>query len=123
MKKTRPELRLATAADVEAFYGHKPESTMRGYVAMLDGRPVGIGGITYKCGVLCAFSEIRDELRPYKVSIMKFGRKIVQLFGDAPGMAVASRDEPGSERFLTALGFEHVATLDEGELYRWPQRQ
>lgn len=122
MKQTRPELRLATAADVEAFYGHPMAHTMRGYVVMLDGKPVALGGIVYRFGVLCAFSEMKDQFRPYKVSIVKFARKMGELLNEAPGLAVANPREPGSERLLRRLGFEHVGSSSEGEVYRWQTR-
>ncbi len=108
---------------MEAFYGHPPEHTIRGYVVMLDGLPVALGGITYRCGVLCAFLEIKDQFRPYKVSIVRFARKIGEIFNGLPGMAIANLGEPGSNKLLRRLGFEHVGTSDEGEVYRWPSRQ
>lgn len=119
MRRTRPELRLATKADVEAFYGHSLEFTMRGYVVLLDGRPVALGGVTYHPGVLCAFAAMRDEMRPYKVSIMRFARKIEGLFGAGPGMAIADPDVPNSRRLIEWLGFEHVATSETREVFKW----
>lgn len=112
-----------TLADATAYFGQPPSHSMRGYAVMLDGRPVGLGGITYRCGVLCAFCEIGDELRPYKLSIARFARRIADLLGDRPGMAVADPREPGSERSLRWLGFEHMATSKEGEVYKWHQSQ
>jgi hypothetical protein len=117
--RPRPILKPLTLADATAFYGSRPQHTMRGYAVMLDGKPVALGGITYRCGMLCAFSEMKDELRPYKVSIARFARRVEGLFGKAPGMAIANPAEPGSGRFLQWLGFEHVATTKEGEVYRW----
>ncbi len=119
MKRTKPELRPASKADVEAYYGHPLEHTMRGYVVMLDGKPVALGGIIYRFGMLCAFSEMKEEFRPYKVSIVKFSRKIEGLFNGVPGVAVANPREPGSERLLRRLGFKHVGSCDEGEVYHW----
>ena len=112
-------MRPACKADVEAFYGHPIEHTMRGYVVMLDDKPVALGGIIYHSGMLCAFSEIKEEFRPYKVSIVRFARKIEGLFNGLPGVAVASPREPGAEKLLRRLGFEHVGSSDEGEVYRW----
>ena len=123
MKQTKPEFRTATAADVRAFYGGPSPYTMRAYVVLLDVVPVALGGVTYRCGVLCAFSEMKEEFRPYKVSIMKFARKIREIFGGSPGMAVANPREPGSGRLLRWLGFEYVASCDQGEVYKWPKRQ
>ena len=114
---------MATATDVRAFYDGPSPYTMRAYVVLLDGVPVALGGVMYRRGVLCAFSEMKEEFRPYKVSIVKFARKIGEIFNGTPGMAVASRREPGSGRLLRWLGFEHIASCEEGEVYQWPQRQ
>ena len=122
MKQTssKPELKQAVAADVREFYGHSPKYTMRAYMAFLDGKPVALGGITYNLGMPCAFAEIRDEFRPYKVSIMKFAGKIHDLIGNGPCMALASPKIAGSNRLIEWLGFEFVVTTQYGDVYKWP---
>lgn len=131
MKKTRsdaqdrprPELVPLTREIATAYYGQPPKHTMRGYAVLLNGRPVAVGGLTYRCGVLCAFSEMTDEFRSYRLSIARFARRVGSLFGGAPGVAVANPEEPTAARFLEWLGFEHAATSKEGEVYRWPRQQ
>ncbi len=125
MKQTssKPELKQATAAVVRDFYGHDPVHTMRAYVALLDGQPVALGGVTYNLGIPCAFADIRDEFRPYKVSIMKFARKIHDIIGDGPCMALASPDIAGSKRLIEWLGFEFVVTTQYGDVYKCPSHK
>lgn len=111
---------MATAADVRAFYGGPPPYSMRAYVALLGGAPVALGGIAYRSDTLYAFMELKDEIRPYKVTIGKFARRLVDIFGAGlPGMTIAQPDEPTSARLLEWLGFEHVGSCDDGEVYRW----
>lgn len=116
---TKPDLRWAKRSDLELFYGKPQGVTMRGYVVYLDGKPVAVGGVSYQCGVLCAFADVKDELRPYKVSIMKFARKVGGLFHGMPGMAIASPNEPNSGKLLEWLGFKYVTTCADGEVYEW----
>lgn len=113
-------MRLATAADVRAFYDEPMPYSMRAYVALLDGKPVALGGITYRQGLLYAFMELKDEIRPYRFSIGRFARRLAEIFGPGlPGMAIADPDEPTAGRLLEWLGFEHVVSTDDGEVYRW----
>ena len=46
---------------------------------------------------------------------------LADTFGGAelPGIAVAAPDEPNSARLLRWLGFEHVTSSSEGEIYQW----
>ena len=111
---------MASAADVRAFYDGPSPHTVRAYVAFLDGVPVALGGIAYRSGVLYAFMELKDDIRPYKVSIVKFARCLVEIFGaGVPGMTIAEPSEPASKRLLEWLGFEHVALCGDGEVYQW----
>ena len=108
-----------TMAHATEFFGHKPVHTMRGYAVVLDGKPVALGGIHYQCGVLCAFLEIKDELRPYKTTIARMALKIRDVFDGKEGMAVASPNEPTADRFLKWIGFEHIGSCADGEVYKW----
>ncbi len=112
---------MATAADVREFYDGPCPHSMRACVALLDGRPVALGGIAYREGLLYAFMELKDEMRPYRLSIGKFARRLTEIFGrGVPGITIAEPSEPTAPRLLEWLGFEFVATCDDGEVYRWP---
>jgi len=96
---------------------------MRAYVATIDDRVVGIGGVLFMHGTKVVFSDMKDEFRSYKVSIMKFARKVEDVMGVSPGVAVMSQTEPGAARLLDWLGFDHVGQNDLGEIYRWAPRR
>ena len=96
---------------------------MRAYVATIDDRVVGIGGVLFMHGTKVVFSDMKDEFRSYKVSIMKFARKVEDVMGASPGVAVMSQTEPGAARLLDWLGFDHVGQNDFGEIYRWAPRR
>lgn len=110
---------MATADHVRAFYGGPSPYSMRACVALLDDVPVAIGGIAYRSGILYAFMELKDEMRPYKFSIGKFARRLVGIFGGVPGMTIASPDEPTAPRLLEWLGFDYVGSCGDGEVYQW----
>lgn len=107
MTRHKVEFRQATAKDAKAFYGHMPMKTMRGFVAVLDGEPIGIGGIFYDSGAMVAFSEMKDEYRARKKDVARGIRLLCQMFDDLPGdvFAAANRNEPTAKALLTKLGF------------------
>ena len=118
------EIRTATEADVRAFYDGPPLYRVDACVALLDRVPVALGGIAYHPdapGALYAFMELKDAIRPYRFSIGKFARRLADTFGGAelPGIAVAAPSEANAGRLLQWLGFEHVASSSEGEVYQW----
>ena len=111
---------MATAADVRAFYGEPSPYSLRACVALLDGKPVALGGYAYRAGLLYAFLELKEEMRTRRVSIARFTRRLVEIFDRGmPGMAIAAPDEPTADRFLRWVGFEYVGACDDGEVYRW----
>lgn len=123
MSQTRPSLRPATRADYREFYGEDPVNTMRAYVAELDGKVVGIGGTMCVQDSVYVFSDMKDELRPFKVSIFKFAKKVDELLSGLPGVCIANPNEPNSERLLRSLGFEWVSSTESGEVYKWTKNR
>ena len=103
---TKAEIRPATAQDAELFYGKRPIKTMRGYVAIVDDKPIGIGGIYYEAGVMIAFSEMKPEIRNRKRDIARMARMLVGLYDKIGTVyAAANKDEPTAPRLLEKLGF------------------
>lgn len=105
-----PEVRPATLADVLSFYGARPTTTVKAYVAELDGEVIGIGGIEYVGMTKVAFIWAKPELKAYPILMTKFARKIVNE--NSPVIALPDPEEPTADRFLTHLGFER-----QGEIY------
>jgi len=103
---TKVEFRSATAKDVELFYEKQPIKTMRGYVAVLDGNPIGIGGVYYDGKMIVAFSEMKVEMRGRKRDIAR-GIRLLTAMYDKIGtvIAVACPTEKTAPKLLEKLGF------------------
>ena len=113
-------MRIATAADIENFYGGPPLYSMRAVVAELDGKIIAIGG-TYRIGLdIFAFSDMHDEMRGRKrdmVRMVKLGLPLLAKYTRVA--AFASPKEPTSRNFLQALGFEPFGQNEKGEVFIW----
>lgn len=121
MKNHSPEIRTATARDIEAFYGERPPFTMRALVADLDGEIIGIGGVAYYPNKIVAFSEIKPKFRKYKKTIYKAAKmvcKIVDKYG-ASALAISSESEKNSGELLARMGFVHIGKTSQGDIYQW----
>jgi hypothetical protein len=117
-----PEIRPATEADLDDFYGHRPAQTVRALVAMLDDRPIGITGIAYPRGGSAEpylFSDWTPELRRRPKTLVKGARSMLRNFA-VPGLrAVAAPDEPGAPRLLRRLGFISSGRNAVGEIFTY----
>lgn len=104
---TRSEVTFteATPELARAYYGGPPPFSFKGYVALLDGKPIGIGGVFFN-GVPVAFSEMKDEMRPRLKDKARAVRVLERLLNKyrVPVTAVAA--EPTSVPLLAKLGFE-----------------
>lgn len=109
----------ATQTLVERYYGERPPVGFRGYVALLGGEPVGVGGVYRAGGMWVAFSEMKDAMRPFRKARAKAARLLVE-FIDALGVtvhAVVDPVEPTSSGLLKKLGFVPTGeSTDIGEL-------
>lgn len=111
----QPEIVPATAELLDRFYGPEPRGpTVRGYVALLDGEPIGVAGVT--CGQIpLVFSDLTPEMKRYPVLLFKTAKRILRsIRGTA--YAVCNQDEPTAEEFLTRLGFERY---DDDGVFVW----
>lgn len=112
-----PIVRPATSADLAAFSTAPTWGTIRAIVAETDGKVIGIAGLAYQGEHVIAFSEIRDELRRYPVTIMRAARRVLRMLDGTGALAVANPEEQGARRFLTRLGFATVC--DRTGTFRW----
>lgn len=117
--RNEPVFVEATQSLVERYYGTRPPVGFRGYVALLGGEPVGVGGVYRTDGLWVAFSEMKDEMRPFIKARARAARLLVN-FADRLGVsvhAVEDPNEPTSPGLLKKLGFEKTgAVTDMGEL-------
>lgn len=117
--RNEPVFVEATQSLVERYYGARPPISFRGYVAVLDGEPIGVGGVYRTGGLWVAFSEMKDEMRPFVKARARAARLLVN-FADRLGVtvhAVEDPNEPTSPGLLKKLGFEKTGMVtDMGEL-------
>lgn len=112
------EFRRATSEDVFEFFGGYPPARMRGFVGVLDGKVVAVGGVYYHAGSLVAFSDLKPEIRKHKKALAKGCRMLVKFFEElnVPVYALASQSEPTAPYLLAKLGFKptgQVTSLGE----------
>jgi hypothetical protein len=111
----------ATKEDVEFFSNDAPKPTMKAFVAKKDGKPIALFGLARELdGRWYAFFDITDEARPYKVTIAKTARKIMdeaRKMGLRFVYAVPDEEEPMARKWLERLGFK--TDKRSGVLMRW----
>ena len=114
MIKTDVTFHQATADTAAAYYGGPPQFTFRGYVAMLDDKPVGVGGVFLHGRTPIAFSEMKEEMRSRRKDKARAARKLEEFIKGyrVPVYAVAT--EPTSVPLLSKFGFELTGQTAEG---------
>jgi hypothetical protein len=114
-----PEIRPATKADLKAFKGELPKGSLRCLVADLDGRILGVGGLCYSAGTISVFSIMRDEMKPYRRTILKASRLLAEMARECSATAIADDKHKNSRRLLTRLGFVSFGPTQYGEVFGW----
>ena len=107
MRRSKLIIKFASMAHAKEFYGDQYTKSFRGGVALLKGKVVGIAGLSFENEQMMLFSDMKDEMRPYKRDIVKAIRIIGKMVEKAlcPIVAVADNKESLSEKILTKLGF------------------
>jgi hypothetical protein len=107
----------ASYALVREFYGKPPQFSMRGLVTLLNDKPVALMGVYMFNNQMIAFSEIKDELRPFKKAIARGVRLMMYFLHslDFDIYAVASDKEMTAPKLLRKLGFEKTGELPNGQ--------
>jgi len=98
-----------------AFFGQLPPLTVRARVLEVDGKLAGIAGYWMAGDQAVVFSDIAEDVTIPKLRIMREGLAFMKEL-DVPARCLA---DEGSGAFLTRLGWEHIGTSDEGEVYQW----
>lgn len=119
---SRAEVRRATAADLEAFFGGPVGPTVMAWVGLVDGKPVALGGLKYLAGKpYDLFLDVREEARRRPLELVRLSRAVLRELGDIPARAVADPAEPKSGKLLTLLGLRRIGTAQGMEVFRtWP---
>ena len=120
MKKHSIKFEKATKELVKEYYGSTAPVSFKGYVATLNGKVVGVGGISKLGNLRVLFSEFKEDMRPYKRDIARAIRVLEQEVSKMkmPIFAVANKAEPSSKMLLEKLGFEPTGNENEnGPIY------
>lgn len=106
---------VASATDIDAFYGERPRQTMKAVVVKKGERPMAIIGMVMDKQIMRAFSESVPELDPHlrSMTVLRALKAAQKMFSESarPVFAVRGSDSGILER----LGFVPV----DGDLYRW----
>ena len=114
--------RSATIKDAVSFYGKYPPNRFKGFVAVMDEKIIGIGGIFYTESNLVAFTDIKPEMRQSKKAIVKGCKLVMNMVKESkhPVYAVADPKEPTATHLLERLGFIPTGLKnDTGETLVW----
>lgn len=112
---TEPDIVPATPDLVRQFCGENSPRTFRGYIALVDGKTVAIGGIYYRDGTPFAFADFKPGLSK-KTRAQGF-RFLEREFAKWRGRLFAGCDatKPSAERLLIRLGFAHTGQTVDGQ--------
>ena len=107
----------ATYELLERFYGAAPTRSQRAVVAVKGDEVIGIAGIYTDDERSVMFSDLTDELRQDKRSVIRGVRAVMKLAlrRALPVYAWADPEIDGSDRLLVHMGFEHY----KDGVYRW----
>lgn len=121
-KSERPVIRPATKADLDAYYALHPQQaprpTVTAWVGYLGDEPIAVGGFAHVGGKLIAFFDEDPKARPFKITLVKAARKMVQTMAAKGRVMYAQIDpkEPGATRWVKSLGFKETGIAD---IYQW----
>lgn len=107
--------RFARGADIDQFYGERPDITMKAVTICMDEEPVAIIGVAMFERHACAFSDYRPALEPHlrSIPVMRALKAAQRLFAQTRTPLYAQRTT--DNELLSRLGF----VPEDGEVYRW----
>jgi hypothetical protein len=115
--RSEPIIACATQSLARAYWGGDPPFSFRGYVALLDGEVVGVGGLYRMHDRMWIFSGFKPELAPYRKVRAKAVRMLLQLADNypTPVFATPDRKEPTAMPLLIRLGFVPTGEEVDGD--------
>ena len=101
--------RFATAADIDAYYGERPDQTIKALVVLMDEVPMGIVGLELQRDRAVAFSEFNPELEPHLKSmpVLRAIKAAQALYRASPVPVIVQNTS--NPKLLERLGFIEIA--------------
>jgi len=110
-------IRPATAADIEAFYGQK----FNLHTAVIDGRPVALGGFMKEDGRLWVFLDVLPDAALVGTAIVRALRHHLHKAGQDVYAHHDAAKFPEAARMLRLLGFKPTGeTVNNMRVWKWP---
>jgi len=112
----------ATPALLRAFYGDGPRPTLRGYVFMKDGEPIGVAGLKSEQGMQVLFSDTKPDATISAMEKWRCAKMVMAACRTLtkPVFAMVELGDFRSQKWIRSLGFGLVRATAQGELYAWP---
>lgn len=113
------EFVTATQKLAEQYFDGRPPYGFRGHMAIMDGEPVGVGGLFMWDGIPIVFTQMKEPMRPHKKACARAVRLMVEFMDTLkmPVYATADKMESTSEKLLAKLGFVPTGVdTEHGEL-------
>ena len=112
--KSNPSItyRVATQSDIEIFYGQKAPYTMKAIIFFLDGVPFGIGGYKIDSSRFIIFSEMKENVKVSKYTILRCAKIIMDLVKERGSVMIAASQ---NKKLCEMFGLKHV----DGEIFEW----
>lgn len=113
------EIRPATPADFQAFYGRGPHVSVRALVALKDGVIKCIAGITLEQGISIAFSDSKLE-DTNKYEIYRTAKKLADWMRQYHPTVIKWQGSKDTAKFLQRMGFKLIKQSEEASVYVLP---
>jgi len=83
---------------------------VRAFVVTLDGKPVGIGGVSREGGINRAWSEYKPELEPYlkSLTVLRAIKATQRLLMEYPSVVFAEAKHDKGAELMKRMGFTEV---------------
>lgn len=102
------QYRYATAADIDRYYGARPEQTLKAIVILKDDEPMAVVGLANEGDRLVAFSEFKDEFEPHlkSITVLRAIKAAQAMFHDASLPVIVVKTT--NPRLIERLGFIEI---------------
>ena len=92
----------------------------------VTGKLMGVAGIRH-CDPRMVFADIDQDLKKHPRTIVRLIRWVTKMinhhYQGVPLYAIADVNEPTAPGLLAHMGFEHILSTNQGEVFQWHPQQ
>lgn len=106
---------VASATDIDEFYGERPNQTMKAIAIRKGNSPLAIIGMVMTGPYMRAFSEYRPEFEPHlrSMTVLRAIKAAQRMFDESPRPVIAVKGSDSG--ILERVGFVPM----NDEVYQW----